>query len=319
MTKKIKTWLIVALSLIAVGMLAFVALMTYHCWDFKKLSSNKYQPNAYEVSESFDSISIDTETADVRFALSQDGKCKVVCAEQEKMTYSVAVTNNELTVKMIDERKWYDHLFNFAPNEMIVYLPLANYNSLTLQSDTGDVEIPHGFTFENITIALTTGDVDSCANAAQLVQISTTTGDIEVENATVGALKLSSTTGDIDVENVTCNGDISITLTTGDSELENVTCQNFTSGGTTGELSMSKLIASGKITIERDTGDVEFDRCDGGEITVETTTGDVKGSLLTAKTFIPNSQTGDIRVPSNSTGGKCEITTTTGDIRITLA
>ena len=319
MSKKVKTWLIVAASLIVVGLITFTAVMTYYRWDFSKLSNASYQTTTHDVSEEFSSISIDTDTADVRFVLAQDGKCKIVCTEQEKLKHTVVVENNELKVQAIDERKWYDRIFNFAKNEVVAYLPLANYNSLTLQSNTGDVEIASGFTFESITVSLHTGDIESRANTTSHTKITTTTGDIEVENATVGTLELITTTGDIEVENVTCTGDIRTTSTTGDNELKSVSCQNFNSDGTTGDISLSNFIAIGTISIQRDTGDVRFYRCDGGEIVVNTTTGDVSGSLLTGKTFIPYSNTGDIRVPQDPNGGRCQITTDTGDIHITIA
>ncbi len=320
MSKKIKAWLIAAASLIVVGLIAFTAVMTHYGWDFTKLSRTKYQTNTYQVDETFDRISIDTDTADVRFVRSQDDTCKVVCTEQEKIKYAVSVENNELTVHMIDERKWYDHIgFFFGENEMIVYLPLANYNSLTLQSETGDVEIASGFTFESITISLDTGDVESYANTTSRTKITTTTGDIDVENATVNALELNTTTGDIDVENVTCTGEIRTTSTAGDVELQNVTCDSCTSVSTTGDISLVNTIATATLSLKTTTGDVELNRCDGGEIVVETSTGDVSGSLLTGKTFITDSNTGDIRVPQNTNGGNCQITTDTGDIYITIA
>lgn len=319
MSKKVKTWLIVAASLIVVVLITFTAVMTYYRWDFSKLSNANYQTATHDVSEEFSSISINTDTADVRFVLAQDGKCKIVCTEQEKLKHTVVVENNQLKVQTIDERKWYEHIFNFAKNEIVAYLPPANYNSLTLQSNTGDVEIASGFTFESITVSLDTGDIESRANTTSHTKITTTTGDIEVENATVGMLELITTTGDIEVENITCTGDIRTTSTTGDNELKSVSCQNFNSDGTTGDISLSNFIAIGTISIQRDTGDVRFYRCDGAEIVVSTATGDVSGSLLTGKTFIPYSNTGDIRVPQNTNGGRCQITTDTGDIHITIA
>lgn len=319
MSKKVKTWLIVAASLIVVGLITFTAVMTYYRWDFSKLSNTTYQTTTHDVSEEFSSISIDTDTADVRFVLAQDGKCKIVCTEQEKLKHTVVVENSQLKVQTIDERKWYDHILNFSKNEVIAYLPLANYNSLTLQSETGDVEIASGFTFESITISLDTGDIESRANTTSYTKITTATGDIDVENATVGALELNTTTGDIDVENVTCAGEIRTTSTTGDVELQNVTCDSCTSVSTTGDISLVNTIATATLSLKTTTGDVEFNRCDGGEIVVKTTTGDVSGSVLTGKTFIISSNTGDIRVPQNTNGGNCQITTDTGDIHITIA
>ena len=125
MSKKIKIWLIAAASLIVVGLITFTAVMSYYRWDFSKLSRTKHQTATHEITQAFSSISIDTDTADVRFVLAQDGKCKIVCTEQENLKHTVVVENNELKVQAIDERKWYGHILNFAKNEVVAYLPLA--------------------------------------------------------------------------------------------------------------------------------------------------------------------------------------------------
>lgn len=60
-----KVWLIIAASLVLIGGILFAGVMSTLRWDFMKLSTVKYETNTYEISEAFDGISMNTETADI--------------------------------------------------------------------------------------------------------------------------------------------------------------------------------------------------------------------------------------------------------------
>ena len=62
-----KIWLIVAASLLAVGLIMFATAMAIYHWDFSKLNMSKYQTNIHAVLDSFQTLSIQTDTADIVF------------------------------------------------------------------------------------------------------------------------------------------------------------------------------------------------------------------------------------------------------------
>jgi len=315
-----KVWLIVAASLVLLGVLIFAVTMTILNWDFWKLGTVKNQTNTHDIKEGFRDISIRTNTADIAFLPSSDGKAKVVCYEAERMRHTVTVTDGTLTVELVDTRNWYDHIGIFSGDHSMVtvYLPSGQYGTLTVDEDTGDIGIPKDFTFETVTLSLHTGDVTCEASVSGAVKIGTTTGDIRLTDITANSLDLSTTTGDIAVSSVTCTDDASVTVSTGDAKLTDLSCKSFRSTGSTGELFLTNVIAAERISVERSTGDVSFDGCDANELSVTTDTGDVTGSLLSEKIFFATTDTGKTDVPQTLNGGKCEITTDTGDIRITL-
>ncbi len=319
MRKTAKIWLVIAASLVFVGLIMFAAVMSEYKWDFSKLSTGKYETNTYEISEEFSNLSMNTDTADIIFALSDDGKCRVECYEEEKAKHSVAVQENTLVIKMIDEKSWYDYIgINFGSPKITVYLPKAEYTSLFINGSTGDIEIPKNFKFEGVDISLSTGDVNFFASASKLIIIKTSTGNICVENTSAGTLDLSASTGRITVSNVICGGDANINVSTGRTNLNNIECKNLTSSGDTGNISLNNVIAAEKFSIKRNTGDVRFDGSDAAEILVETDTGDVTGTFLSEKTFFVETDTGSVDVPESITGGRCEITTNTGDIELDI-
>ena len=315
MKKSIMISLIVAGALVLVGAGLFAGAMTAVGWDFSILNTYEVVNNTYDVDEPFTNISIDTDTVDIRFAKSSDGKCRVATRDTSNHIYSVAVEDGTLHIR-VDFKGLFEIGIGVYDSFVTVYLPEDAYGALTIKEDTGDIEIPGNFSFESMDIELDTGDVVSHADVTGTCRIEATTGDIKVENASVGALALRTTSGDIAVSDVVCAGNFSANVRTGDTFLTNLICTDLTSTGTTGELKLTNVITSGKIDIMRDTGDVTFEGADAASIKVETSTGDVTGTLLSDKIFRYKTSTGRVELPPTTTGGICEITTDTGDIQI---
>ena len=310
-------WLTVAASLVLIGSAVFTAAMVMLKWDFTALSTNEYETNEYMPTEEFGSVSVSTDTADVKILPSEDGVCRVTVREEKGLTHAVKVTDGTLSVELQDTRKWYEYVgIGFERTSVTVYLPEGAYTDLSVQVDTGDAEIGSGFAFDRIEIDSDTGDVTVSSSATGDVRIKTSTGDIRITDAQVGALTLTVSTGDIAVRDVSCAGGIDHECSTGKSVFERVGCESFTSVGSTGDLTLKGVVASGKLSIERSTGDVRFDGSDAAEILVNTDTGDVEGTLLTDKVFLVKTDTGDVRVPSSVSGGRCEIVTDTGDVTV---
>lgn len=319
MSKAAIVWLIVAAALVFLSMVFFVITMSMNDWDFAKLSTFKYETNEHEIHDSFVNISINTDTANIYLAPSDDGKCKVVCYESSKTKHTVSVQDETLTLRLHDERKWYDYIgLQWGKSQVTVYLPESVYAFLSIKESTGNIEIPQTFSFESIDITTSTGDVKNAASASGDVKISTRTGKIYMEDIAVGSLSLSVTTGNVTASDIACAGDFSIGVSTGKTNLTNVLCANLLSKGSTGDITLKNVVATEKLSVERSTGDVKFDSSDASEIFVETDTGNVTGTLLSDKVFFTQTDTGKISVPKTLAGGRCEITTDTGDIKITI-
>jgi len=338
MKNTVKLWMITAVALILIGCILFAVTMSALEWNFFKLSTVTYETNIYEISDPFDSISMNTDTADIRFVFSDGGICKVECYEEENAKHAVTVEDGTLTVRLAYEKTLHGIIgLNFESPKITVYLPEKEYSSLLIKESTGDIKIPNDFHFENVDISLSTGDVDLHAASATSVKLKASTGTVRVENTATSSLDLSVSTGNIFVSGVSCEGDIKVSVSTGKTQMKAVTCKNVISAGSTGEIVLRDVTVSetisvkrstgdvrlngsvaARIDIETDTGDVRFDGADAAEISIKTDTGDVEGSFLTDKIFTTKTNTGKIRVPESVSGGKCKITTDTGDIQITV-
>lgn len=322
MRKAAKIWLVAATFLVLIGCILFALVMSVLRWDFTKLSTVQYETNAYKISETFNGISMKTDTADIVFAVSDNGTCRVDCYEQENANHSVTVKGGTLSIELIDARSLFDYTryigINYGTPKITVYLPKGEYTTLSISEDTGDITVPKDFRFTNIDISSSTGDVDFCASALGLVRIKTSTGDIRAEKISAGSLDLSVSTGKVTAAEVSCEGDLTVGVSTGKAYLTDIKCKNLTSSGNTGDISLTNVIAAETFSIQRTTGDVMFDGCDAAGLFITTDTGDVSGSLRSEKTFLTETSTGDVTVPKSVTGGTCEIKTSTGDIHITI-
>lgn len=250
------TWLIVAASLMVLGMVMMVLAAHSVNWDFEGYATTVYNG----VDSEFDSISIGTDTADIEFLPSDNGACRVISYGSEKVRHEVSVVDGALIVSVVDEREWYEHIsIGFRTPRLTIYLPKSEYDLLVIREHTGDVEMPKDFTFGRVDIMVSTGDVRWSAAVTDSAVIKTTTGDICVEDATVESLDLKVSTGDV--------------------YLNDVWCQGLTSSGNTGDISLKNVTVEGRLWIKRSTGDVKFKGSSAGEAIVDTSTGKITGSV----------------------------------------
>lgn len=320
MGKKTKIWLVIATALVLAGCIIFGGVMSMLKWDFRKLSTEKYETNSYEMEEDYQNISVAAKNADILFVPSEDTKTSVVCYQQKNVKHTVTVRDGALVIETTDTRKWYERFgIHFDTPKITVSIPRGEYSTLLVKSNTGDVEIPKEFEFERIDISQGTGNVTNYACASEEIKIKASTGNIYVETISVGALDLSVSTGQITVCDVTCQGDVKLHVSTGEADLSDMTCKNLISTGNTGDISIKDVTAAEAFSIKRSTGDVKLKNADAAEIFIETDTGDVRGSLLTDKVFLVHTDTGKVKVPKTTTGGVCEVNTNTGDIHLTVS
>lgn len=316
---KNKKWLIIAGAFIISGLVSFITIMSFCKWDFTTLNTREIETNSYELQEEFNNIEIDTDTSDINFILSENENNKVICIEESKMKHNVKVENNTLSIKIINNKKWYDYIgINWSKPKITLYLSKTLYENLIVENDTGDIIVPKEFSFNNIDIKSSTGRITNYSNATESIKLKASTGDIKLENVTTKSLDISVSTGDVVLNKINCEGNIFIEVSTGNVTLTEVHCKNFKTDGNTGKVTLNSVIVENKININRSTGDIKFDRCDAKEIEIETDTGDVKGSLLSDKIFIVETDTGKKSYPESTTGGICKITTDTGDIIIQI-
>ena len=279
MKKTTKIVLLAATAVTVLGILLAGGILFFVQADLTKLSSDTYVEKVYKIDQNFEHISINLRDADITFALSQDGKCRVESKETEQYGLLVTVEKNTLTIKLDKDQAPPFFAMSFLETELTVYLPKCQYESIHLEQDTGDITMPTDFCFTE-------------------AQIDTSTGDIRWSGVVTSRLELETTTGDVYLTNAQC-GNVEIEVTTGD-------------------VTVTDTVA-GEFSLELTTGDVILERFDAAGISVENTTGDITCNLLSGKMFVAETLTGDVNVPVSTEGVPCYLYTTTGHITVTIA
>ena len=275
--------------------------------------------HTYEIKEAVTNFELKLNTADLEFKVSTDGTNKIVLEEKEKQYHEVKEENGTLFINAIDTKPWYEKIFMFSFKKMTVtfYLTETSYETFNLKSATGDVLIPGDFTFENETIELSTGDINSKAIVNKALSIKTNTGDVTLTDIKPESLTLITDTGNTNLENVEVTNDVVLSASTGRINVKNSKAVNANIKTSTGKVNLEGYVGSGSLEINTSTGDVVIADSDAASINIATSTGDVNATFLTGKSISYETRTGDVNVPS-SIGEPCHIKTSTGDITVAI-
>ena len=280
--KKTAIAILIAVLVVAIGgALVFAGLSAVN-FKVRDLDTTKYVTNTYDLGEAFTRVEMDVDTADVRLEPAADGKCRVVCVEQEKRPHAVTVRGGALIVRSAEGRLGgiLEIGIHTKSPSVTVYLPAAAYESLKVEADTGRIVLAPGLTFETVDVDADTGSVEADGADVKTLKISDDTGRIKVSNMTPEAVELEADTGAIELTNVVCSGDL---------------------------------------RCETETGSIRLEDVDAANLYLEADTGSISGTIRTEKTFVAKSSTGSVRVPEGTGGGRCEVKTSTGSIRLSIS
>lgn len=320
---KSKIWILVAICLMIVGSIVFVASDFYDglmprfnkvedykitTQDINQISifssdEEDYKIITHDINETFDKLSLTINVAKVEIKASEDDKCKVECYETEDENFDVEVKNETLTINsnLTGKAKGFKIIdINIGsiknPPKVIIYLPKNTYKKLEIDDEVGNISIEKDLIFDDVNIELDTGEILFEANV---------NGQLEIEND-AGSIEINSQS----ITDVICSVDA------GPIKASNINCEHITLETDIGRIEVSNVIASKNMKFQSEVGEIKIDDCDGKEIYIETDTGSISGRFLTDKNFIIKTDVGKVNVPKTTTGGRCEIKTSVGSIEI---
>ncbi len=277
-----KKALIIAILFIVVGVVICIGALYSIGFDFSKLQTVEMTERTQYISGSFEDISIQTVESDLIIRKSNDGECRLVSTARKGTVFSAEITNEAL---MIEEKnapgsKWWDNVgIQYRESKVILYLPETAYESIAVNTVSGDVVLPRDFYFG-------------------FIGVQSTSGDIKVNADTDGQVGLKSSSGDVYLSKRQC-ADVTVMTVSGDIELSGVE-------------------SNGSLVLKSTSGDIEFKACDGKNVKINTVSGDVEGSFISGKDFSVDTTSGNVEIPLNSSGAPCVINTVSGDIEIEI-
>lgn len=238
-----KIFVVCGLIVLTAALVLFIAGMSAANWDFSKLSTVQYSVLTFEqTDESIRSIDVRYQNADIAVTISPDAEKIAVKypvrtdADGKQTAVTLKTEDGTLYIAESDDNfqpvSWF---FGSIPPVEIV-LPAAEYSSLHLQTDTGDIRVT---------------DV----TAAQDIVLQTDTGDIELTGGNAANIAATADTGDIRLSDVTATQKITLKSDVGDLTLNSVSAAEIEAGADTGNISVSG-VGAGTITLATDTGDI---------------------------------------------------------------
>ncbi len=299
MKKSVKAAVVLALICIALGAAISLGALAAVRFDLEALNTMKLGSNTYDVNESFSHIHVEGAECTIRLLPSQTDACRVVCTEGDRVSHTVTVEEDTLTILHTDTRRWYEHIgIYWGEMDITVYLPARTYESLYLKTASGAITVPDGFSFSQAELCSVSGDIEYAADTENGLILKSTSGDLTVRSLTAGSLEARTTSGETAVYSTSVRGALTVQTVSGDVALIDVT-------------------AAAQLDIETASGAISLERSDAETLMIQSTSGDVSGTLLTGKQFLTHTASGDVRVPNSSaSGGVCEVTTSSGEISL---
>lgn len=258
MKKAAKGWLIAATVLTIAGLLTITGALAAVGFDVTKLNTVKYVSEEKSISESFDSIAINVETAGIELAPSEDKECSVVFHRREKEQYDVVVKDKTLTICGDKNRKWYEYIgFDFDSPRITVSLPKSQYDAITVNAVTGSLNLR-----------------DLQLNS---LSVKTTTGNIRLDALNVGGdIDLATSTGNILLANTVAKNDMRLECSTGNIHFESADSAQIIARTTTGNIK-GTLLSGKTFRTKTSTGSVNVPQDSaGGNCELSTSTGNIK-------------------------------------------
>ena len=264
-----KIFVVCGLIVLTAALVLFIAGMSAANWDFSKLSTVQYSVLTFEqTDESIQSIDVRYQNADIAVTISPDAEKIAVKypvrtdADGKQTAVTLKTEDGTLYIAESDDNfqpvSWF---FGSIPPVEIV-LPAAEYSSLHLQTDTGDIELSGISAAAGIAATADTGDIRlSDVSAAQKITLKSDVGDLTLNSVSAAEIEADADTGNIAVSGIAADA-ITLAADTGDIRGTLAGKQNdYTISVQTGTGS-SNLQSGGsganRLTASTDVGDIEL-------------------------------------------------------------
>ena len=270
------------------------------------------------IGERFEDVRVETVSADVRFHVGGSDTCIVEYKGPSRMRCTAEVKNGTLAVVEKPARRWpfgLWGLFGTHRVEVTVFLPERQYDELTVETASGDIEAPSGGAFRSLSFSSVSGGQMLDGVEADSLTAQSTSGNVSVQNSRLGSLSVSTTSGDQDAASADIAGHAAFEAVSGNISIQNSRLGSLTVSTTSGDQDAESTDIAGHAELSAVSGKISVTSSDAGSLEFSTTSGDVYTELLTPKEYITETMSGDVSVTASESGaGQCAVTTTSGDI-----
>ncbi|MBQ3708958.1 MAG: DUF4097 family beta strand repeat protein [Clostridia bacterium] len=301
-----KALCILALILIVVGgalmFATFPTMLAEH-----EQAKEEYTVVSEALKDRYKNIEIHAINAEVTVTNAADTRPVLEAKTDPAYRVVVETNGNNLVVKEIDTRKWYQKIgvFSPKPGKIEVRLDDGVYAELDVRNTNGDITVKapeHTVSIKDIYTKTVNGDT-KIEIPGDFVTCESKNGDLSIvidrgadqTRGTTSLVKAMTTNGNINDSSIAANK----SLISGNGRIM--------SFGTFG-------ILYGKTV----NGDICLNRVFGEKITVESVNGKITATITQPMKYITSTKNGRVKVPEKTGGNAFEASTTNGNISIEL-
>lgn len=278
MKRSKKIAMIVSVICILVGLCIMTAAW-FHLrgTDPMELSTIQYEETIHTITEPFENIQINTMNSSIKILPSDDGTCRIVCDDNEKLYHEVTAEKGTLSIVQQDEWLWYETIgfgWSYEPT-LTVYLPETEYNTLNVTASSGNVTVAPGFRFQVTSIGTASGDVGLSELSTEYLYITSSSGDISLRSVQAELdMYLETVSGYLEAGDLAAS-DLTLASSSGDIVLENAAAERLGLSTVSGDITVTGGSFSGTSYFETSSGYVEIRDSACGEQMLKTTSGDL--------------------------------------------
>ena len=294
MDKKLKTTLIVALSLFGAGIIICFCVAMSANFDLTKLSSN-FQDSASSSSNaktehidksieaSGQNISLTVGSADIRLEKSADDEIHISYTNTEDSYFELKSSSSKIVLTQYQNG---GHFFIFGffgsidgeRSEVVVSIPAENIGGLDIDVASGEVSASDIELSGDFGIDTASGDVSLEKSTFGEFSANSASGEITLSDVKTKGIDVDTASGGVSLSKIAGNIPVTLDTVSGEVYIEDVEADEMRISTVSGDISLSK--SSGKaVGFSTTSGGVELSSADFKEISFVTVSGDINGTV----------------------------------------
>lgn len=306
MNKAIKILLIVASSLVGIGIICLCLSMAFGGVD--TMFKSGFDSNIKTLTATFDeveAIDVKDTSNSVRIVKSEKDYVTVKYTESDDYNYFIKNDDGKLTVEYNEIGKWYEKIVNFSVN---------------FQNTDVVVEVPDGTALKELNVKSSSGSIEAKDVDSLVTTLKSTSGRVEV-GGKVGDLTASATSGSVTVRENTEAEFMCLSTTSGSIRGEKLRVASIKAENKSGGIKLDNAICTGDMNLETTSGSINLSDADAKNYDLNSISGSIKAEILSPKLYNTKSTSGGEKTPEldPNADGILNAKSTSGSIKIELA
>lgn len=202
-------WSVIALILIAIFVFFFAWQHSNFSFNDNDTTGNTIVEKTFSVGD-ISKINVNVSSSDINFVQTQgnDINVKIQSSKKRKDMFSVENNGGELEINQKTSINFFFFNWWWNQNKITISLPASYSKDLALVLASGDLKIRGNYSFGDVSIKHTSGDISGDNIKANSINIKSTSGDMNFSSLDAASIDISNTSGDETINSFSGSGSI---------------------------------------------------------------------------------------------------------------